>query len=433
MKKRILGSVNPLEVSAVGYGCMGFSRGYGKCPDSETAIGLMRAAYERGCTFFDTAQSYADGENEKLVGEAVKPFRGEIVLATKIHIPEEAKNNLGQVLESRLDASLRRLGTDYVDIFYQHRMNKSISAEEVAYEMGRLIAKGKICGYGQSQSTADEIIRANAVTPMTAVQNEYSIMERSFEKEVIPTCERLGIGFVAFSPMASGYLGGKATAPNDAYKGDDVRRVITRYSPENVRANLPLLDALYGSEGLFLGSAFIMVNNLLLWTYGVGQLSRDVPRAERLRNTFINPGVISNLIGLFCFLTPFKLPVVPATAVSYLASLNTPIAMIAVGAFLAQCDLRECFRDTQVYFVSALRLLILPLITLAVFLLLPLDHTLRCSMLISAAAPVAMAASLFGKTYGTDYLFSTRATAVSTIFSALTIPAMVALCQLLGG
>ena len=107
---------------------------------------------------------------------------------------------------------------------------------------------------------------------------------------------------------------------------------------------LPLLDALYGSEGLFLGSAFIMVNNLLLWTYGVGQLSRDVPRAERLRNTFINPGVISNLIGLFCFLTPFKLPVVPATAVSYLASLNTPIAMIAVGAFLAQCDLRECFR-----------------------------------------------------------------------------------------
>lgn len=179
---------------------------------------------------------------------------------------------------------------------------------------------------------------------------------------------------------------------------------------------LPLLDALYGSEGLFLGSAFIMVNNLLLWTYGVGQLSRDVPRAERLRNTFINPGVISNLIGLFCFLTPFKLPVVPATAVSYLASLNTPIAMIAVGAFLAQCDLRECFRDTQVYFVSALRLLILPLITLAVFLLLPLDHTLRCSMLISAAAPVAMAASLFGKTYGTDYLFSTRATAVSTIF-----------------
>ena len=133
MKKRILASVNPLEVSAVGYGCMGFSHGYGKCPDSETAIGLMRAAYERGCTFFDTAQSYADGENEKLVGEAVKPFRGEIVLATKIHIPEEAKNNLGQVLESRLDASLRRLGTDYVDIFYQHRMNKSISAEEVAY------------------------------------------------------------------------------------------------------------------------------------------------------------------------------------------------------------------------------------------------------------------------------------------------------------
>ncbi len=244
MKKRILGTVNPLEVSAIGYGCMGFSHGYGKCPDRETAISLMRAAYDRGCTFFDTAQSYADGENEILVGEAVKPFRNNIVLATKIHIPEEAKNNLGQVLESRLDASLRRLGTDYVDIFYQHRMNESISAEEVAYEMGLLIAKGKIRGYGQSQSTAHEIIRANAVTPMTAVQCEYSIMERSFEKEVIPTCEKLGIGFVAFSPMASGYLSGKAITPNNTYRGDDVRRVITRYSPENVRANLPLLDAL---------------------------------------------------------------------------------------------------------------------------------------------------------------------------------------------
>ena len=189
---------------------------------------------------------------------------------------------------------------------------------------------------------------------------------------------------------------------------------------------LPLLDALYGSKGLSLGSAFIMVNKLQLWTYGVGQLSRDVPRAERIRNTFINPGVISNLIGLFCFLTPFKLPAVPATAVSYLASLNTPIAMIAVGAFLAPCD-------RQVYFVSALRLLVLPLLTLGIFLLVPLEHTLRCSMLISAAAPVAMAASLFGKTYGTDYLFSTRATAVSTILSAITIPALVALCELLGG
>lgn len=196
---------------------------------------------------------------------------------------------------------------------------------------------------------------------------------------------------------------------------------------------LPLLEALYGSYGLFLGSAFILVNNMLLWSYGVDQLSGDISTAQRIRNTLINPGTISNLIGLFCFLTPFKLPAVPATAVSYLASLNTPIAMIAVGAFLAQCDLRECFRDRQVYFVSALRLLVLPLLTLGIFLLVPLEHTLRCSMLISASAPVAMAASLFGKTYGTDYLFSTRATAVSTILSAITIPALVALCELLGG
>lgn len=244
MQKRILGKENPVEVSSIGYGCMGFSHGYGKCPDKETSIELLRSAYYLGCTFFDTAQSYADGENEKLVGEAVKPFRKNIVLATKIHIPEEAAGSLGKVLESRLDDSLKRLQTDYVDIFYQHRMNRNISAEEVAYEMGKLIKKGKIRGYGQSQSSSDEIIRANAVTPMTAVQSEYSIMERMFEKEVIPTCKKLGIGFVAFAPMASGYLSGKEIASCEHYQGDDVRRVITRYSPENVKANLPVLEIL---------------------------------------------------------------------------------------------------------------------------------------------------------------------------------------------
>ncbi len=196
---------------------------------------------------------------------------------------------------------------------------------------------------------------------------------------------------------------------------------------------LPLLDALYGSYGLFLGSTFIAVNNVLLWSYGVSQLYRDTPRGQKIRNAIFNPGTVSFAIGLIFFLSPLNLPEIPATCVSYLASLNTPVAMIILGAFLAQCDLRSCFQDKQVYFVAALRLLILPLITMAIFLLLPLGSTLRNTMLISAAAPVAMACSMFGQVYGTDYLFSTRAVAVSTIFSAVTIPLMITLSGLLGG
>ena len=196
---------------------------------------------------------------------------------------------------------------------------------------------------------------------------------------------------------------------------------------------LPLLDALYGSYGLFLGSAFIAVNNVLLWSYGVAQLCPSTTRAQKIRNALINPGTVSLAIGLLFFLTPLNLPEIPATCVSYLASLNTPVAMIILGAFLAQCDLRACFRDKQVYYITALRLLVMPLITMVIFLLLPLDSTLRNTMLISAAAPVAMTCSMFGQVYGTDYLFSTRAIAVSTILSAITIPGMIALTGLLGG
>lgn len=195
---------------------------------------------------------------------------------------------------------------------------------------------------------------------------------------------------------------------------------------------LPLLDALYGSYGLFLGSAFIAVNNVLLWSYGVSQLCRDTTRAQKIRNATLNPGTVSLAIGLVFFLTPLNLPQIPATCISYLASLNTPVAMIILGAFLAQCDLRSCFQDKQVYWITALRLLILPLITLGIYLLLPLDSILRNSMLISAAAPVAMVCSMFGQVYGTDYLFSTRTIAVSTILSAISIPALIALSGLLG-
>lgn len=230
-----------LTVSAIGYGCMGFSHGYGALPPKSEAIRLMRKAYDLGCTFFDTAEGYGAGENEELVGTALEPIRDKVVIVTKLHIRNEG--DIRTQIESRLDASLKRLRTDHVDLYFQHRVNQDIPVEEVAGIMGELIQKGKILGWGQSQATAEEIRLANAVTPLTAVQSEYSMMERGFEKEVIPACEELGIGFMAFSPMASGFLSGKYNQDSQ-YSDDDVRRVITRFSRENVVANQPLLDML---------------------------------------------------------------------------------------------------------------------------------------------------------------------------------------------
>lgn len=242
MITRILGKQHALTVSAVGLGCMGFSHGYGPDPDHEEAVQLIRAAYDLGCTFFDTAEGYAAGENEKLVGEAIKPFRKYIILATKLHIPEDGK--LESAIREHLDASLKRLDTDYVDLYYQHRVNQNIPVEEVAVVMGKLIDEGKIRGWGQSQATEEEIRRAHAVVPITAIQSEYSIMERMFEADVIPACRELGIGFVPFSPLGAGFLSGQYTS-RDVYTGDDVRRVITRFSKENMDANQPLLDLLH--------------------------------------------------------------------------------------------------------------------------------------------------------------------------------------------
>ena len=244
MKKRKL---NGLEVSAIGYGCMGLSMGYGTAPEKEEAIRLIHQAYELGCTFFDTAELYAMGANEQLLGEALKEIRGQVVIATKFLFQKDWEGNssarLMQEIRSRLEASLKRLGTDHVELYYQHRVNKDIPVEEIAYCMGELIKEGKILGWGQSQATAEEIRRAHAVTPLTAIQNEYSIMERGSEKEVIPLCEALGIGFVPFSPLANGFLSGKVD-PETQYTGLDARRVITRFDKDNMIANQPLLDLL---------------------------------------------------------------------------------------------------------------------------------------------------------------------------------------------
>lgn len=232
-----------LEVSAVGYGCMGLSHGYGPVPDKQEAIGLIRFAYDLGCTHFDTAEGYGQGANEELVGEALRPIRDQVVLATKFRVYSDAGEATLTQLRKHVDASLKRLGTDRIDLYYQHRVNKDIPVEEVAHGIGVLIQEGKILAWGQSQSTAEEIRRAHAVTPLSAIQSEYSIMERVFEKTVIPTCEELGIGFVPFSPLASGFLSGKYAA-DAQYKGNDVRRVITRFDQANMLANQPVLDFL---------------------------------------------------------------------------------------------------------------------------------------------------------------------------------------------
>jgi aryl-alcohol dehydrogenase-like predicted oxidoreductase len=245
MKKRKL---NGLEVSAIGYGCMGLSMGYGTAPDKEEAIRLLHRAYDLGCTFFDTAELYAMGANEQLVGEALNDRRGNVVIATKFLLMESGSTynttaKLKQELQTRLENSLKRLGTDRVELYYQHRVNKDIPVEDIAYIMGEFIQSGKIGGWGQSQATADEIQRAHAVTPLTAIQSEYSIMERKVEKDVIPVCEKLGIGFVPFSPLANGFLSGNVN-PETSYTGMDARRVITRFDKDNMIANQPLLDVI---------------------------------------------------------------------------------------------------------------------------------------------------------------------------------------------
>lgn len=234
-----------LEVSAIGFGCMGFSHGYGAAPERGESIRLIRYAFELGCTHFDTAEAYGAGHNEALVGEALKPMRESVVIATKLRVDEHTvENPVGAQVREHLEASLIRLGTDRVELYYLHRINPKVPVEDVAQVMGRLIEEGKIRGWGLSQCSALEIRRAHAVTPLTAVQSEYSMMERMFERDVIPLCKELRIGFVPFSPLASGFLSGRVRA-DDRYQGDDVRRVITRFDRANIAANQPLLDLLH--------------------------------------------------------------------------------------------------------------------------------------------------------------------------------------------
>lgn len=248
MNSRKIGS---LSVSPIGMGCMGFSHGYGEVPEESYSIEAIRKAYEFGCNFFDTAESYGQemfhkGHNEELVGKAVKPFRENVVLATKFHLSgEEIASDLTlyQIIRQHLDASLKRLGTDYIDLYYLHRINEEVMIEDIADVMGQLIEEGLIKEWGLSQVSAEMLARAHGVTPIAAVQNIYSMVERGSEEDIFPYCLENGISVVPFSPIASGFLSGKVTTQTK-FKGDDVRKFVPQLSKENIVANQPILDIL---------------------------------------------------------------------------------------------------------------------------------------------------------------------------------------------
>lgn len=247
MQKRKLGNTN-LQVSALGLGCMGLSFGYGPATDKQQAIALIRSAFELGVSFFDTAEVYGPFSNEELVGEALAPFREQVVIATKFGFdldPESGKqrglNSRPQHIKEVAEASLKRLKTDVIDLFYQHRVDPSVPIEDVAGAVKDLIVEGKVRHFGLSEPGARTIRRAHAVQPVTAVQSEYSLWWRQPEEEILPTLEELGIGFVPFSPLGKGFLTGAITA-DTTFDKSDFRNVVPRFTAEARRANQALVN-----------------------------------------------------------------------------------------------------------------------------------------------------------------------------------------------
>ena len=246
MKKRLLGN-SGLEVSALGLGCMGLSFGYGPATEKQNAIKLIRGAFERGVTFFDTAEAYGPFDNEELLGEALEPFRKQVVIATKFGF-KEGKPTLGvdsspMRIREVAEASLKRLRTDHIDLFYQHRVDPNIPIEDVAGTVKDLIAEGKVKHFGLSEAGAQTIRKAHAVQPVTALQSEYSLWWREPEEVILPTLEELGIGFVPFSPLGKGFLTG-AINENTSFDKSDFRNTVPRFSEENRKANQGLIDLL---------------------------------------------------------------------------------------------------------------------------------------------------------------------------------------------
>lgn len=248
MHKRTLGRGGP-EVSALGLGCMGLSYGYGPATDTREAIGLIRAAFEGGVTFFDTAEAYGPYANEELLGEALAPFRDRVVIATKFGFEfgpdggQSGMNSRPEHIKRVAEAALKRLRTDRIDLFYQHRVDPAVPIEDVAGAVKDLIAEGKVGHFGLSEAGAQTIRRAHAVQPVAALQSEYSLWWREPEAEILPTLEDLGIGFVPFSPLGKGFLTG-AIGEATTFDETDFRNTVPRFSPENRRANQALVALL---------------------------------------------------------------------------------------------------------------------------------------------------------------------------------------------
>jgi aryl-alcohol dehydrogenase-like predicted oxidoreductase len=249
MQKRKLGKSN-LEVSALGLGCMGMSFGYGPAGDKQEMISVIRAAVEQGVTFFDTAEVYGPFTNEELVGEALAPFRKQVVIATKFGFKLDPTTGKQAGLDSRpshikevAEASLKRLRTDVIDLFYQHRVDLDVPIEDVAGAVKDLIQQGKVKHFGLSEAGVQTIRRAHAVQPVTALQSEYSLWWREPEAEVIPTLEELGIGFVPFSPLGKGFLTGKINE-DTKFDSTDFRNIVPRFTPEARKANQAVVDLL---------------------------------------------------------------------------------------------------------------------------------------------------------------------------------------------
>jgi aryl-alcohol dehydrogenase-like predicted oxidoreductase len=247
MQKRKLGKSN-LEVSAIGLGCMGMSFGFGPAMDKQEGISLIRAAFERGVTFFDTAEVYGPFTNEELVGEALEPFRNQVVIATKFGFKLDPATGKQAGLDSRpahikevAEASLKRLRTDVIDLFYQHRVDPNVPIEDTAGAVKDLIQEGKVKHFGLSEAGVQTIRRAHKVQPVTALQSEYSLWFREPEAEVIPTLEELGIGFVPFSPLGKGFLTG-AINEDTKFDKSDFRNIVPRFTPENRKANQAMVD-----------------------------------------------------------------------------------------------------------------------------------------------------------------------------------------------
>ncbi|TDT63338.1 aldo/keto reductase [Fonticella tunisiensis] len=244
MKKRRLGN-SDLEVSAIGLGCMGMSHGYGPAADKKEMIKLIHAAIDRGVTFFDTAEVYGPYVNEELLGEALAPFKGKVVIATKFGIKmvdgKQVLDSKPETIRQSVEGSLKRLKVDTIDLYYQHRVDPNVPIEEVAGVIQDLIKEGKIRYWGLSEAGVGTIRRAHAVQPLTAVQSEYSMMWRSPEEEVLPTLEELGVGFVPFSPLGKGFLTGTIDK-NATFASSDFRSIVPRFKPENLEANQVLVE-----------------------------------------------------------------------------------------------------------------------------------------------------------------------------------------------